>query len=202
MGANSTKARILAAGKALFNENGYAALSAVDVAIYLGISPGHLYYHFKGKADIAHALIHEHIGEISAICDYGIKQCQAETANIETLWTQVHILVEEVYDVRFAYREASVLARAEPKIASQIKQANNYINNFCWQSLNGLAKNGAINANQQTIDGLAAQLALGIEYAHMKLEFETTEAITPRTLIERAAAIIMLPIAAFAKSED
>lgn len=202
MSANATKARIISAGKALFNESGYAALSAVDVAIYMGISPGHLYYHFKGKADIAHFLIQEHLEEINAICEYGIKQCQEKSADIKTLWTHVHILVEEVFDVRFAYREASVLLRAEPKIAIQIKAANRIIDNFCRSSLAALAKNGAVIASQQTLDGLVAQLALGIEFAHIKLEFASPENTAPRTLIERAAAIIMLPIAAFAKTTD
>ena len=198
MSANATKARIIIAGKALFNENGYAALSAVDVAIYMGISPGHLYYHFKGKADIAYVLIEEHLEEINAICEYGIKQCQSENATIETLWTQVHILIEEVFDVRFAYREASVLLRAEPKIAKQIKAANRIIDNFCRVCIVAMAKNGAIKVNAQTIDGLIAQLSLGIEYAHMKLEFEAPDNTPPRALVERAAAIVMLPIAGYA----
>ena len=39
----STKSRILETALDLFNAEGFGALSAVDVAAALGISPGHLY---------------------------------------------------------------------------------------------------------------------------------------------------------------
>lgn len=198
MGANATKARIISAGRTLFNEGGYSALSAVDVATYLNISPGHLYYHFKGKADIAYALIEDHLIEVQSIKENALRQCSGKDATLLNMWTQVHILIEEVYDLRFAYREASVLVRADERFRRQIVRATTMIDGFCVALISALVKNGAIKAKPEVLDGLCAQLALGIEFAHMRLEIEVADKITPRALVERAAAIVMLPLSGFA----
>ncbi|MGA1343220.1 MAG: TetR/AcrR family transcriptional regulator, partial [Hyphomonas sp.] len=51
-----TRDRILEVSLLLFNEEGEGVLSSVDVANALEISPGNLYYHFRGKDAIIRAL--------------------------------------------------------------------------------------------------------------------------------------------------
>ncbi|MEL8056328.1 MAG: TetR/AcrR family transcriptional regulator, partial [Pseudomonadota bacterium] len=51
-----TRDRILSAALDLFNEEGEAEITALDIANALEISPGHLYYHFKGKDALIQAL--------------------------------------------------------------------------------------------------------------------------------------------------
>ena len=41
----------------LFNAEGEAKQTAVDIANALDMSPGNLYYHFKGKEPIIEALV-------------------------------------------------------------------------------------------------------------------------------------------------
>ncbi|WP_428313006.1 TetR/AcrR family transcriptional regulator [Hydrocarboniphaga sp.] len=54
---NSTTAdRILNASLQLFNERGLQDVPAMKIAMHLGISPGHLAYHFKTKNDIVVAV--------------------------------------------------------------------------------------------------------------------------------------------------
>lgn len=52
----STPDRILDAALKLFNESGYANVPSVRVAEYLGISPGHVAYHFKSKLEMVLAV--------------------------------------------------------------------------------------------------------------------------------------------------
>jgi AcrR family transcriptional regulator len=53
---SSTADRILDASLKLFNEHGLHDVPALKVAQHLGISPGHLAYHFKTRADIVMAV--------------------------------------------------------------------------------------------------------------------------------------------------
>ena len=54
--AVSTPERILDASLRLFNEHGFHNVAALRIAMHLGMSPGHLAYHFKTKDDIVMAL--------------------------------------------------------------------------------------------------------------------------------------------------
>lgn len=50
------KERILEAALELFNENGIADVTTHHVAAKCGMSPGNLYYHYRNKEEIIHAL--------------------------------------------------------------------------------------------------------------------------------------------------
>lgn len=52
----STTERILEASLQLFNANGFQNVAALHIAMRLGISPGHLAYHYKSKDEIVMAL--------------------------------------------------------------------------------------------------------------------------------------------------
>ena len=53
----STKEKILAKSLTLFSKSGFAETSVRDIAKAVGIQPGGIYNHFKGKDEILHALL-------------------------------------------------------------------------------------------------------------------------------------------------
>ena len=55
-----TAQKILLTALTLFNEHGENTVTSVDIAIELDISPGNLYYHFKGKESLVVALMKMH----------------------------------------------------------------------------------------------------------------------------------------------
>jgi len=187
----STKSRILETALDLFNAEGFGALSAVDVAAALGISPGHLYYHFKGKAEIAAALARNYREECDLVLDAARDSGRGEAATVETLWTYVHILLEEAWDARFLYREAQALADAHADIAADLRHILVRQRDTLRQLLGELARNRAITATPEVLDGVARLMTTAVGYHALLLELEG-DAGPPRARVARAAAQIML----------
>jgi AcrR family transcriptional regulator len=187
----STKTRILEAALDLFNAEGFGALSAVDVASALGISPGHLYYHFRGKAEIAAALARSYRDECDMVLDAARDACRGEAATLETLWTYVHILLEEAWDARFLYREAQALAAAHADIAADLRHILVRQRDTLRALLGELAGRRVIAAGPEVLDGVARLMTTAVGYHALLLELEG-DAGPPRERVARAAAQIML----------
>jgi AcrR family transcriptional regulator len=187
----STKQRILETALELFNAEGVAALSAVDIATALGISPGHLYYHFKGKPEILVQLAEAYQGEVELVLEAALGACRGRGATLETLWTHVHILAEEAWDARFLYREAGALALRHPDLAARIRRITAAEREALRAMLTAMDAAGAIAASPEVIDGLSRLMTTGIGFHAIQLELEGDPG-PPRARVARAAAQIML----------
>ncbi len=109
---SKTKAKILATALALFNNEGEAQVSAVDIASVMGISPGNLYYHYKGKDQIIAALFEDFDAEIRQVLSAPLKDPLA----IEDNWIYLYIIFEEIFDFRFFYRNQGELLQRIPNL--------------------------------------------------------------------------------------
>lgn len=190
-----TRDRILQAARELFNAEGVGPLSAVDVASALNMSAGHLYYHFKGKPQILAELMALHAGEMEMVLGAMREACAARP-DIETLWTHVHILVEEAWDARFFWREPA-LALGNEAAAAAARQVMAGLVSGLGDVLKRLHKAGAIRADAPARDGLAGQMATGIVFHAIALDLRGDTG-PPRELVARAAAQVMLPAAGLA----
>ncbi|MEQ9507350.1 MAG: TetR/AcrR family transcriptional regulator [Hyphomonas sp.] len=112
-----TRDRILEVSLLLFNEEGESALSSVDVANALEISPGNLYYHFKGKDAINRALFDRFEEEMRII----LRGSKGGLASVEDNWVYIYILLEEIYDFRFFYRDLAGLLARYPDLAVRFR---------------------------------------------------------------------------------
>lgn len=112
-----TRDRILSVSLALFNEDGEAAQTAVDISNELGISPGNLYYHFKGKDAIIAALFDQFETEMQII----LRGSAGAIASIEDKWVYCYIILEEIYDFRFFYRAIGPLLERYPALAVRFR---------------------------------------------------------------------------------
>jgi AcrR family transcriptional regulator len=196
---SATKARILGAARILFNEEGVGALSAVDIAAALGISPGHLYYHFKGKPEILAVLAAAYEAEVALVLEAAGEACRGEGATLETLWTHVHILVEEAWDARFLHREAGALALLYPEVGARLRRIALTERAALRAMLSAMAQAGVLAAPPEALDGLARVLVTAIASHALALELEG-EPGPPRARLARAAAQIMGLVAAYARS--
>jgi AcrR family transcriptional regulator len=196
---SATKARILETAGILFNEEGAGALSAVDIAAALGISPGHLYYHFKGKAEILAVLAGAYEEEVTLVLRTALSACRGGGATLETLWTHVHILAEEAWDARFLHREAGALALLYPEVGACLRRIALSERAALRAMLSAMAEAGALTAPPEAIDGLSRLLTTAIAFHTLELELEGDPG-PPRDRLSRAAAQIMGLVAAYARS--
>ena len=189
-----TRDRILDAALGLFNTEGVGSQSALDIASTMGISAGHLYYHFRGKPEILVHLMARHREEIDLVTQ--ALTDAASTPSLESLWTHIHILVEETWDARFFWREIA-LAEGHDELAHHARRVLVAIQKSVLAMLMALSQTGLINATSETLDGLAGQIATGVAFhCHaLSLVFQDEP---PRERIARAAAQIMTPVAGFA----
>ena len=104
-----TRERIIATALALFNEQGEAHTTALDIADELDMSPGNLYYHFKGKEPIIDALFDRFEAKISATLAAPIAAPLGQQDSIENNWFYLFVLLEDMHDYRFIYNNLTDL---------------------------------------------------------------------------------------------
>ena len=192
-----TRDRILAGALVLFNEEGASGLSAVDIASALSISPGHLYYHFKGKAQIIATLFDAYEGELALVLEGAIADLARPKAGLADLHVQIQILLEEAHDVRFLFREAGALATAIPDLAPRYRRVLAGQRGGVAVMLEALAARGVLAATPEAIVSLARDVTLGLAFKLTQLDLEG-DAGPPRAQIARAAAEIMSQVTALA----
>ncbi|MDX2235567.1 MAG: TetR family transcriptional regulator [Hyphomonadaceae bacterium] len=188
-----TRDRILAGALALFNDEGAAMVSAVDIAAALGISPGHLYYHFKGKAEIIAVLFDGFEAELALVLEGALGDIARPDAGLDDLHTHVLIVLEEVHDVRFLFREAGTLAQAFPALAPRYRRVLAGLRGAMAALLEVLVQRGVIDAAEA--GALARDMAAGIAFKLAQFDLEA-DPEPPRQRIARAVTEIMTPIRA------
>jgi len=92
-------------GKQQLKNEGESAVSSVDIASVIGISPGNLYYHYKGKDEIIVELFADFEEEIRQVLSSPVR----EPLKLEDNWVYLYIIFEEIYDFRFFYKNQSEL---------------------------------------------------------------------------------------------
>jgi AcrR family transcriptional regulator len=95
------KEMILSVSLDLFNRLGESNVSSVDIANEMEISPGNLYYHFRGKEEIIAALVLRFSSAIESVV--GQRKTDG-SAEFVSLWQPVYTLLEVIYIHRFFFR--------------------------------------------------------------------------------------------------
>jgi AcrR family transcriptional regulator len=112
-----TRDRILDTSLRLFNDEGEAHTTTVDIADELDISPGNLYYHFKGKDQIIAELFLQFELAVSQTLNAPLEQPLHERkGRIEDNWYFLYVVLEELYLYRFFYHNLDDLLRRYPKL--------------------------------------------------------------------------------------
>jgi AcrR family transcriptional regulator len=112
-----TRDRILETSLRLFNEEGEAHTTTIDIAAELDISPGNLYYHFKGKDQIIAELFEQFQVAIAQILGAPLDRPLGEgDGGLEDNWYFLYVVLEELYLYRFLYHNLDDLLRRYPRM--------------------------------------------------------------------------------------
>ncbi|MDF2177117.1 TetR/AcrR family transcriptional regulator [Aliiglaciecola sp. CAU 1673] len=117
--AGKTAERILITSLELFNRHGEAGVTSVDIAMELDISPGNLYYHFKGKDVIVAALFDMYRQQLNRILT-----APGESLDLEEFFYFLYLMLECSALFRFFYRNPSDLVEKYPELAKGLRALN------------------------------------------------------------------------------
>ena len=149
-----TRDRILDVSLALFNAEGEAKQTAVDIANALDMSPGNLYYHFKGKEPIIEALFDRFEEEMQII----LGGTHGTVTSIEDNWVFIYIVLEEIYDFRFFYRNVGDMMERYPGLASRFRKILAMKRQAIENVLNQLEKRSVLEIDRRLRGPLAQQM--------------------------------------------
>jgi len=155
-----TRDRILQTSLLLFNQEGEAPQTAVDISNALEISPGNLYYHFKGKDAIIRALFGAFEDEMRVI----LRGSKGGVTSIEDNWVYLYIILEEIYDFRFFYRDLGVLLDRYPDLAVRFRALVAEKRRTITRVLHDLAESDVLQLDPRLKAALTDQIMMSITF--------------------------------------
>ncbi len=118
-----TRDRILVTSLELFNAEGEAQTTTIDIANELDISPGNLYYHFKGKDEIIAELYQQFELAMAETLHAPITAPLGEDdGDVEANWYYLYVLFEEMFQYRFLYQNLDDLLQRYPELRRRFQR--------------------------------------------------------------------------------
>ena len=155
-----TRDRILLTSLDLFNCEGEPNVTTVDIANELDISPGNLYYHYKGKDALVTELFSRYHEQMQRIL---LAPAERPLELVDN-WFYLVVVYEQIYRYRFLYRNISLIMQRYGAIQRPfrrlIRQKIDAATKICSQ----LRAAGVMHADEPRVALLARSIALTITY--------------------------------------
>ncbi len=155
-----TREKILQASLLLFNEEGEPNVTTVDIANELEISPGNLYYHFKGKEVIIDVLFSRFEEGFTEILHAPIKK----ELKVEDSWYYLHVIFEEIYHYRFIYHNINDLLFRYASLAKKFRRLLNLKHQTAKTLITSLRDAGILSIQEKDIDILVGNIVMTTTY--------------------------------------
>ncbi len=160
-----TRDRILHTSLALFNQEGEEHTTTIDIANELDISPGNLYYHFKGKDQIIAELYHQYHTALSSTLQAPVQAPLSEDSrNVEQNWYYLYVLLEEMYQYRFLYHNLANLLQRYPDIRRQFRRLVALKHTALHAICETLMQQAVLDTGAEQLHGLVENLTLQLTF--------------------------------------
>jgi len=114
--AETTKDRIIAEARSLFNEQGYGQVTTAALAARCGIAEGNLWYHFKTKRKLLEAIAADFARAVDARLSMPVKPEDP----IGGYSAMLMRMMQEFRDYRFLYRDQAAYGEHVEPIAGKV----------------------------------------------------------------------------------
>ncbi|MDX1301792.1 TetR/AcrR family transcriptional regulator [Photobacterium sp.] len=151
-----TRDRILSVSLDLFNREGIAQTSTLIIASEMGISPGNLYYHFRGKDEIITTLITELQNSLTTISNNYPNQVK----DFDDYWPFMHTVMALFTHYRFLFRNLDNLNGHNPQIKRKIRTLILKLRQLSNDMLDQLIILGKLKCDNNSLPLLADNLLL------------------------------------------
>ena len=184
--AMKTRDRILETSQILFNEEGEHNVTTVDIASEMNISPGNLYYHFKGKESILDALFARFETEFSAL----LRESGEARLDLKDYWFFIYVIFEEIYKYRFLFVNLGDIVLRYRDIEKRFRRLVGQLQSATTRVLGYLAAQGALQLDtpQTAILGDTITMVMLYWFSHQRL---SNPKMPPEQLIHGAVFRIM-----------
>lgn len=160
-----TRDRILHTSLMLFNEEGEAETTTIDIANEMDISPGNLYYHFKGKDEIISELFTQYEHAMSNTLTAPIEKPISDSrGSVEDNWYYLYVVMEEMYQYRFLYHNLDNLLQRYPDIRRSFRRLIQLKRAAMYAICQSLLEQEVIDARDQQLLGLVDNMTLNLTF--------------------------------------
>jgi len=160
-----TRDRILHTSLSLFNVEGEAHTTTIDIANEMDISPGNLYYHFKGKDQIIAELFQQYEHALSHTLTAPIEQpLSSDRGSVEDNWYYLYVVLEEMYQYRFLYHNLENILQRYPDIKRSFKRLMQLKRAALFAICQTLLQQEVIDARDQQLLGLTDNMTLNLTF--------------------------------------
>lgn len=189
-----TAEKILVTSLDLFNQRGESNVSSVDIAIELDISPGNLYYHFKGKEIIVAALFDLYKQQMDKV----MQSASHETLSVEDFFYFLYLMLEKGHLFQFLYHNQANLAENHPNVAKAFNKHLRSQEKCIEILLSQFISNGHIHASQvqclQIVEIIGLVFTQSANYYALK-----GQDISDETHLYKGLAIILFAVLPYIK---
>ncbi|WP_373184374.1 TetR/AcrR family transcriptional regulator [Halopseudomonas sp.] len=175
-----TRERILQCALELFNEHGEPNVTTLDIANELDISPGNLYYHFRGKEALLEELLADFIDRTHGLLH---PQTHPEALEPEDYWLFLHLLFESIITYRFLFQDLSNLMGRYSLIARSMRLWVDALRSTLGSLLLALREQQRLQCDskalQRLLDALCQTVLFWLDYQRIsqREDGEPTEAV-------------------------
>ncbi len=155
-----TRDRILQCSQMLFNLEGEPNTTTVDIANELDISPGNLYYHFKGKDVIIGELFNQFEQDLKEILSAPIEK----PLSLEDNWYYLYVVFEEIYNFRFFYRNLTDLLERYPDIRKRFARLLRMKRDTLRAVWTALTRESEIETYEHEVDAAVENMLLVLNF--------------------------------------